>query len=361
MVTRARTLLLVGMLSALALSPVAVQTGAGAQPPTGVGDPEYNALVSQYRRGDVQGAMASLVKWPPGRVRAATRVPPNAPDLDIRQTEAAVMLHSDVSMLVAAVDEGLSLQHIDSARALVRILPNDAARFKERWQAYAVGPYLVQHNLRLATLAVRQGIAAFPRSADLQLMQGTLLELTARSETSDFRGVWTKPSTSSADFMDNRPNNRIERGLVEAAAAYQRALNLDPSFLSARLRLGWVYDVDNSNNHAREQLRMVVDSATSRELRYLAHLILGGLAEQESRPDLAYEEYDTAHSIQPDAQTAHIALMRAARMTGRLDRAQGLFAEYATRTAGSEDPWWYFSMGLDSELFAWLHAQATQP
>jgi hypothetical protein len=351
------------MLATLALCPLAMPSGASvAQPQPGRSDQEYTALVRQYRRGDVQGAMASLVRWPPERVRTATRPPLPVQDLDVAEAEAAVMLHSDVSMLVAGIDRRLSRQHLDVARAWVRTLSNDtAARFKERWQAYAVGPFLVQHDLQAATLAVRQGIAAFPRSADLQLMQGTLMELTARSETSDFRGVWRTPSTSDADFMDNRPIRRIENGLTDAAAAYQRALDLDPFLLSARLRLGWVYDVNNSASHAREQLRMVADRATSRELRYLAHLILGGLAEQEGRSDAAYEEYDTAHSIQPDAQTAHLALMRAARMTGHVDRAERLFAEYAARASGSEDPWWYFSIGVDTELFAWLHAQATRP
>jgi tetratricopeptide (TPR) repeat protein len=362
MMLRARTFLLWGMLSTLALFPFAMESGANvAQPPTGRADPEYAALVEQYRHGDFKGAIASLIKWPPERVRAVTRVPSHPRDLDITQTKAAVMLHSDVSMILAVVDQRLSRQHIDSARAWVQMLPNDAAaRFKERWQVYAVGPYLVQYNPRFATFAVRQGLAAFPRSADLKLMEGTLLELTARSETSDFRGVWTTETGSGAS-VSNPTIARIENGLRAATVADQRALELDPSLLSARLRLGWVYDVNHSSTHAREQLRMVADRATSRELRYLAHLILGGLAEQGGRTDLAYEEYDTAHSIQTDAQTAHIALMRAARMTGRLDRAQRLFAEYTTRASGSEDPWWYFSMGLDAELIAWLHVQATLP
>ena len=75
---RVRTFLLCGMLSTLALSPFVMESGASiAQPPTGRGDPEYAALVSQYRRGDFQGAIASVIKWPAERVRAVTRVPPH--------------------------------------------------------------------------------------------------------------------------------------------------------------------------------------------------------------------------------------------------------------------------------------------
>ena len=93
----------------------------------------------------------------------------------------------------------------------------------------------------------------------------------------------------------------------------------------------------------------------------MAHLILGGLAEQQGRIESAYQEYRIAHSINGAAQTAHLALMRAARLAGRSDEAQRLFTEYARTRDGAEDPWWYFSMGLDSELLSWLHVQATEP
>src|SRR5690242_566080 len=190
MVLGARTFLLCRITIACLAFAMASTAGA-AQPTTGLSDPEYTALVTQYRRGDVQGAMASLVKWPAKRVTAATRIRGPVPDLDIVQAEAAVMLHSDVAMLLAPADPRLSRQHMDAARAWVQLLPNDAARFKERWQAYAVGPFLVQRDLRSAALAVRQAIGAFPRSADLQLMRGTLLEMAALAETSDVRGFGT--------------------------------------------------------------------------------------------------------------------------------------------------------------------------
>ena len=51
----------------------------------------------------------------------------------------------------------------------------------ERVQFFLLGPYLVQKNdLYRATLAVKEAVGRFPRSADLALMQGTLLELSAR-------------------------------------------------------------------------------------------------------------------------------------------------------------------------------------
>lgn len=323
-------------------------------------DPEYASLVAQYRRGDVQSAIASLARWPSDRLRTQSRSAAGATAGDVRQTEAAVMLHSDVAMFLAAVDPRLSRQQLDAAQALATTLPDDGpAEFRQRWHAYGIGPHLIQHDLRAAQRAVDEGVGRLPRSADLLLMKGTLLELTARSETADFRGTWSV--TSGINRMASPSVARIEDTLVAAANVYVRALELDPSLTSARLRLGWVYGINHSNAHAREQLRMVTSGTSSRELRYLAHLFLGGLADIEGNFEGAYDEYEAAHAIHPDAQSASIALMRVARLTGRTDLEQELLAGYPTRLRTNEDPWWYFSMGFDIDLMAWLHARVTAP
>ncbi len=323
-------------------------------------DPEYAELVTQYRRGNVQAAIASLATWPAARFRTQARSDRETTGLDVRQTEAAVMLHSDAAMFLAAVDPRLSRQHIDVAEALVTTLPDEgSAGFRQRWHAYAVGPHLIQHDLHEAQRSVDEGVGRLPRSADLLLMKGTLLELTARSDTADFRGNWS--ATSGVNRMASPTVARIEDMLGAAATIYVRALELDPSLTSARLRLGWVYGINHSNAHAREQLRLVANGKSSRELRYLGHLFLGGLADIEGNFEGAYNEYEAAHAIHPDAQSACIALMRVARLTGRTDLEQELLAGYAARLRTGEDPWWYFSMGFDLDLMAWLHARVTAP
>ena len=333
--------------SALVVLTAATVAGPVVQS-SGADDVEYAALIRQYSRGDFQRAMVAFAKWPAERVRRVVRTPRNVQGPDLQQTKAAAMLHADVSMLVAVTDDRLSRQHADLARRLVLSLSDEAIRFKERWQAYALGPTLVQHDLHLATLVVRQGIGTYPRNADLQAMGGTILELSARGLTADIRGVWM-------------PNRRIEDALQAAALAYRRAIELDPSLLSARLRLGWTLSLNNSAGNAREQLRVVAERASSGDQGYLAHLLLGGIAEQEGHTEAAYAEYEQAHTMRRDAQSAHLALMRVAKITGRVDRADSLAAEYAARAPVSEDPWWSFSMGLDGELSAWLHEQATRP
>jgi hypothetical protein len=323
-------------------------------------DPELVSLVTQYRRGDVQGSIASLAQWSADSLRTLARSTAGATAPDVAQIQAAVMLHSDAAMFLAAADPRLSRQQLEAAQALAATLPDDGpAGFRQRWQAYAIGPHLLQHDLRVAQRAVDEGVGRLPRSADLLLMKGTLLELTARSETADFRGTWSP--TSGINRIASPTVARIEDTLVSAANVYVRALELDPSLMSARLRLGWVYGINHSNAHAREALRMVTNRTSSRELRYLAHLFLGGLADIEGDFEGAYDEYEAAHAIHPDAQSASIALMRVARLTGRTDLEQELLTQYASRARTGEDPWWYFSMGFDIDLMSWLHARVTTP
>src|SRR5262245_40357088 len=192
---------------------LAPMTSAGsAQEGAGPADAEFAALVARYRQGDFQGSVASLTGWPPDRIRAtARRLTLNRGDL--RQIEAAAMLCSDASMVVATTNQSRSNLFLEWARALARVLPDSAAgRFKERWQAYAIGPFFAQKNLTLSRLAVRRAVADYPRSADLQLLQGVVLELTARVETSDVRGEWNVPSATDAA----RITSRIESNLTAA-------------------------------------------------------------------------------------------------------------------------------------------------
>ena len=335
-----------------------VATPRTTRSPTLSIDSEYLTLITQYMRGQTQGAIASLAKVPSERIRAQSEVDFSASGLEIGQIEAAAMLHSDVAMFVATADQRLSRQHVDAARALVGTLPDDGpGGFRQRWQAYAVAPYLIQHDLYGAMRAAREGVGRLPRSADFALLQGTLLEISARIETADFRGIWSP--TDGINRNASPTVAHMEDALVAAAITFQRALELDPSLMSARLRLGWVYGINHSSERARKELRTVADSTSSRELRYLAHLFLGGLAEGEGDLERAYDEYESAHTAMPDAQSAHIALMHVARVTGRTALVQELAAQYPRRSTSMEDPWWYFSMGFDSELVNWLHARVT--
>jgi len=316
--------------------------------------------------GDFQTTVASLAKWPSERLRARGPASSETTASDIREVRAAVMLHSDVAIFLAAADPLLSSEQLDAARALVATLPDEGpSGFRDRWQAYALGPYLVQKNdLYRATLAVNEAVGRFPRSADLALMQGTLLELSARV-TTDVREPSSPRPTSSSSPIDQARTapvvraRRSEETLSASAVTLERAVALNPALVSAHLRLGWVYGINNSSGHARDQLRLVLNSTSSPELLYLAHLFLARLADTDGNSEGAYQEYEAAHRLQPEAQSAWIALIRSAAMTGRTTRERELIEQYATRTKTVEDPWWYFSMGFDTELVTWLHGQAT--
>jgi hypothetical protein len=326
----------------------------GQSPPAS--DAAFLAIVDTYRAGRISDALAELSKWPDARVRGLSRASDRLRDLGESRVKAAVMLHTDVAFALTAALPSLSDRHLERARALVQGLPRTpaVALFKERWQAHAIVAYLWRRDLRLAQLAINRALTDTPRSRDLSLVVGAVIEQRVRAAASDVRGQWT---------LDPGIRGRMEHDLIAAALAYERALEVDAGFLPARLRLGWVHLINHSRDRAREQLVIVRDQATDADIGYLAHLFLGALEEGEQHPAAALREYEAAHAIAPEAQTGRVSVIRAARAAGQIERARALAAETAERpTMTDDDPWWYFSWGLTSTgSLLWLRQQALAP
>ena len=336
------------LLSSLSTLPSASQSPAA--------EPAFLAIVDSYRAGQISDALAELIQWSDARLRALPATRDRLRDLGEARVKAAVMVHTDVAFALSTTHPSLSDRHLDLARALVRGLPKtaDSGLFAERWQAHAVAAYLLRRDLRLARAAVTRGLADAPNSPDLALVAGAVIEQRAIAATSDIRGRWP---------LDPIVRGRMEHDLADAAVAYQRALDVDAGFLPARLRLGWVHLVNHSPGKAREELIIVRDHATDVDMKYLAHLFLGALEEGDKRPEGALEEYETAHAIAPEAQTGWVAVIRAARAAGRLERARTLAAEAAEGPSmRGDDPWWYFASGLSgTEAIRWLREKALEP
>jgi tetratricopeptide (TPR) repeat protein len=321
----------------VAIATLSAVVHAGEQPANE--DARYAALLAQSQRGDFAASTAALGQWTKSQVERVTQniARRRRPEPD---SKAAAMLHTDVAFVLA--DDGpLSNTHLDRARAYVRLLPETDA-FKERWNAYAVGVHLLRRRLGDAQVAVNVGLTDFPKSQAFPTLAGVLKELAAVS--SEPRGL---------------PGNPTK--LLGASAAYLLVLR-QGEYAPARLRLGWVYLVNLSPGHAREQLELVLARTSDADLLYLAHLFLGGVEQEEKHLDAAVDQFKLARSIKPDAQTAHLALIAAMRLAGRIDEARELALAFAAAKSGTptEDPWWYFRLGFTGSAIAdWLRDEAS--
>jgi len=333
---------------------------AGAQG-LAFGNADYARFVEAYHGGNFTGSVALLLQWSDDRVRNAVRDTARAAaDASAQGREfpasllmSAVMLHTEAGTTLAATNPNRTEFHLDLARSLLKALPAEASRFRERWSAHALDVYLLGRDYRRARLALNTGLTDFPKSVELMTYVGVLTELEAGMMTPDLRGYHDRAPVSNAGAFDRKVN--------EATAAVTRAVSADGEYLPARLRLGWLHLVNDSAARAREQIGLVRERTTDPELRYLAHLFLGALEEGQDHPDAAYQEFASAHAALPEAQSAVIACLRTARTSGRLEVIPRLLAEYARpRKQAAADPWWYFTMGVTgSERLMWLRRQAT--
>jgi len=310
---------------------------------------DYEALIRTYAAGASPLPVATLASWPLDRVREAVahvRVSPG-------QIKPAVMLHTEAAFVVR--DKTAAFFHIDHARALLASVEGSDARrlqpFVNRWHAIAIIADAQYVDFGRVRSEFDRALQEDIENADARLVVGALYEMDARLTEPNLQGRWN---------TDSRGWGPIETRLGTAASEYNKILATHPSFLEARLRLGWVLLVRRSSaDRVREQLEQVVARSGRQDMVYLAHLFLGALEEREDHFEEARREYALAHST-AKRQSSFIALIRINHAMGRDDVASDLAAELAgTPDVGADDPWRNYKAGLTSgELIEWLRREA---
>jgi len=263
----------------------------------------------------------------------------------------AVMLHTDTAYaLLLAGTTGSGLFHIGAARRVFAITkagkPADVRMqaFERRWFAFVASLYTANSLFDRAAILIRDGLTAYPRDARLYVARGALLET---------RLAFTDFDPASAAQLSRR-----ERALEPAAADYRHALDLDPSLPMALLRLGALHMmVGDSRAHQNLETALRVSSEPIES--YLAHLLLGAVAERDNHLDAAEREYQAAQAIAAGCQTPYVALARVATARGDDTRARTLASAFASLGEKSSDPWWDFHLGgFDQPSLNWLRAEA---
>jgi len=137
-----------------------------------------------------------------------------------------------------------------------------------------------------------------------------------------------------------------------AAERYERALELDPRFVEARLRLGRVRVLQRRFDQALRELEPIAAQPGDPRLRYLARLFQGRGLEALADFEGSAAAFRAAAELVPRAQSALVALGRALDRLGDPGGAQAAF-EAASGSGGPEDPWWDYLSGQPRRLAAW--------
>jgi tetratricopeptide (TPR) repeat protein len=263
----------------------------------------------------------------------------------------AVMLHTDTTYaLLLAGTTSSGLFPIGAARRVFAIAraghPADErmAVFERRWFAFVASLYTANSLFDRAEILIRDGLTLYPRDARLYVARGALLE--------------TRLAFTAFDPSSPTQLSRRERTLAPAAADYRHALALDPNLPMALLRLGALH-LTVRDARARENLETALRVSSEPIASYLAHLLLGAVAERDNRLDAAEREYQAAQAIAAACQTPYVALARIATARGDDARAQTLASAFANLAEKSSDPWWDFHLGgFDQASLNWLRTEA---
>jgi hypothetical protein len=305
--------------------------------------------VDAYARGGAaaEQAVLDLAGLPQDRINAMIA---GARSLTPDRQQTAVMLHTDTSALLLAGTTGSGLFHIGAARRVFAIMraarPADARMqaFERRWFAFVASLYTANSLFDRAAILIRDGLTAYPREARLYVARGALLE--------------TRLAFTAFDPTSPAQLSRRERALEPAAADYRHALDLDPNLPMALLRLGALHMLVR-DSRARQNLEAALRVSSEPIEAYLAHLLLGAVAERENRLDGAERDYQAAQAIAAACQTPYVALARIATARGDDARAQTMASAFANLPEKASDPWWDFHLGgFDQPSLNWLRAEA---
>jgi tetratricopeptide (TPR) repeat protein len=181
--------------------------------------------------------------------------------------------------------------------------------------------------------------ALFPNDADLLFLTG------AQHET--YAGPPIQTAVRSA-VMPTGVQIAVgsERAELRDAERYlRRALDVNPEFVEARLRLGHVLALTDRDAEAARELERALASSDEPVLAYFGALFLGAVEETRGHVEAAKALNERAAALYPRAQSPRLALSELARRAGSRDEALGEIAHVFAlgRDAGNEsDPWWTY-------------------
>jgi tetratricopeptide (TPR) repeat protein len=340
---------------------------------------EYRDLVGRYARGERGLAVAGLARFTDAErsraaqaaeraVRAGERGTAAVPPFPLR---AAAMLHIDLDE--AEWPEWVGQEQ--PARC-----PGKQAAIAARYAVLLAGHAETQDFARrfFAALALRsqwnaclpeaqrwarEGLRLFPRDAPLLLAAGCAFEEAAT--------VWGASTVLRADmspaYREAARRAAAERdGLyAQARGFFEAAIAADGTLALARVHLGRVWWRLGERAAAQAALEHVVARSTERPLLYLAHLFLGRVHEDSERLEEAMAHYRRALELDPDAQTAAVALSHALRLTDQGEESRAVL-RHALARAGrrrTRDAYWEYlvvnAVGRD-EMFAALREESLE-
>jgi tetratricopeptide (TPR) repeat protein len=245
------------------------------------------------------------------------------------------------------------------ARSLVDGLPETGRAFVSEWY-HAVAAYMMaagdQGGLRTH---LQQAALTLPDDPHVLFDRGSLAEalgLPYNQTLRDDPAFWNAQLRTHVDLPSESETNG------EAEKLYRRALEIDPGYMEARVRLARLLDRRGQHDEASTQIANALDAKPSGVLAFYAHIVAGRIAGARGRYGDGVDEYEAALRLFRDAQSARLGASHAGLMASDVAQALTPIAGLGASVSDNTDPWWNYGLGAGRDADALMaHLWARVP
>jgi tetratricopeptide (TPR) repeat protein len=152
-----------------------------------------------------------------------------------------------------------------------------------------------------------------------------------------------------------------DRTDADAESLFRHAIDVDPQYAEARVRLARLLEHRGLRDEAAAQVERALAARPTDAVAYFAHLVAGRVELARGRARDSFGQYRAALAIFPDAQSALVGASQAAVMASDVSTALSLVGQLGDRSGQFDaDPWWAYHLGAGrdvDELMAavWSH------
>ena len=317
-----------------------------------------NAVATYVKTGDPATAVTPLLGWDRKALDAA--VADTIATGDAALIEAAAVLHLEIGVAIAGISTPSSHGYLELGERLVDSLvpvnpdvlrnlsaqrKEDIAQTRATYLGVAGSAFLSVNDVFRARPFFTRALKITPKAPALLTLQGTADEID---------GAVLNPDDVESPAMKSRATRERLRLLLSADSLYRQALEADPGYALAQIRLGRVQFHFKNLKQAAEWLAKGSAGAKDPTHKYLAAMFTGALLQEQKNIAGARAAFEQALAISPRSQSAIVALAYVELISGRPDHAQSLARSY-TLTPNSDEGWWAYKNGtLDNAGLQWM-------
>ncbi|HJR59639.1 MAG TPA: tetratricopeptide repeat protein [Vicinamibacterales bacterium] len=247
--------------------------------------------------------------------------------------------------------------HLAAGRRLLDGIGSDpSARDAAAKRAHAVAWYravsavlAARSNLADLQPHVDRSLARFPDSAGVLFDAGCFAEAYASPALqAPLSGQQEKSSQMKPEELLRSVRRKPAALLAEAERHFRAAVERDPAFTEARVRLGRVMTLRGRPAEAVRELRRATGLTADDKVKYFAYLFLGDALQLSSDDSGALSAFRTAAALFPSAQAPQLAIGRLAGEQGDSTTARAAIKRALEATDDPDerfDPWWIYYQG----------------